>query len=94
MARKVLLFLGAGANVGTSSVQFFKNNGYRVVSVARTIRPEVKAHSDLVLTADFSNPCSIKNIFTQVDEKVGVPNVVIYSRESRPRQHLAFNRVD
>jgi NADP-dependent 3-hydroxy acid dehydrogenase YdfG len=56
MADKVLLFLGAGANVGASSVALFKSKGYKVASVARTIRDEVRAHSDVVLTADFADP--------------------------------------
>lgn len=81
MAHKILLLLGAGGNIGASTAALFRDNGYRVVSVARTIRPEVKAHSDLVLTADFSDPSSVQGIFTQTEKKIGVPNVVIYNRE-------------
>jgi len=77
--QQILLFLGAGPNVGASSVALFKKKGYKVASVARTIRDEVKAHSDLVLTADFSDPNCIKGIFEKVEEELGVPNVVIYN---------------
>jgi NAD(P)-dependent dehydrogenase (short-subunit alcohol dehydrogenase family) len=76
-----LLFLGAGANVGAASVALFKSKGYRVASVARTIRDEVAEHSDLVLTADFSDPGAMQGVFDQVEERLGVPNVVIYNRE-------------
>jgi NADP-dependent 3-hydroxy acid dehydrogenase YdfG len=80
--KNTLLFLGAGANVGAASVALFKSKGYRVASVARTIRDEVAEHSDLVLTADFSDPGAMQGVFDQVEEKLGVPNVVIYNRES------------
>ena len=81
MACKTLLFLGAGANVGASTVALFKSEGYKVASVARTIRDEVKAHSDLVLSADFSDPSVLKGIFEKVEKELGVPNVVIYNRK-------------
>lgn len=81
MPHKVLLFLGAGGNVGASSVALFKSKGYKVASVARTIREKVKAHSDMVLTADFRDPSVIKGIFEKVEEQLGVPNIVVYNRE-------------
>ena len=81
MAYKTLLFLGAGANVGASSIALFKSKGYKVASVARTIRDEVKAHSDLVLTADFSDPSVLKGVFENVEKELSVPNVVIYNRK-------------
>lgn len=81
MCHKILLLLGAGANVGTAAVKMFHGAGYKVVSVARTIRPEVKAYSDLVLTADFSDASSIQGIFDKTEKEIGVPNVVIYNRE-------------
>lgn len=62
----------------------FKKRGYKVASVARTIREEVKAHSDLVLTADFSDPSCLKGIFEKVEKDLGVPNVVVYNRELFP----------
>ena len=60
----------------------FKAKGYKVASVARTIRDEVKAHSDLVISADFSDPNVFKGIFENVEKELGVPNVVIYNCES------------
>jgi NAD(P)-dependent dehydrogenase (short-subunit alcohol dehydrogenase family) len=77
----ILLFLGAGSNVGASSVALFKENGYKVAAVARTIRDEVKAHSDLVMTADFSDPGCLKGVFEKVEKELGIPNVVVYNRE-------------
>ncbi|KAF7953224.1 hypothetical protein EAE96_006438 [Botrytis aclada] len=79
MAHKVLLFLGAGRNVGASSVELFKSKEYKVASVARTIKDRVEMHSDLCLTADFSDPNSIKSIFERVEKELGAPNVVVYN---------------
>ncbi|THV63906.1 NAD(P)-binding protein [Aureobasidium pullulans] len=79
MAPNTILFLGAGGNIGASSVKLFKSKGYKVASVARTIRKEVAEHSDLVMTADFSDPTTIKGIFETVEREIGVPNVVIYN---------------
>ncbi|THX75468.1 NAD(P)-binding protein [Aureobasidium pullulans] len=79
MAQNTILFLGAGGNIGASSVELFKSKGYKVASVARTIRKEVSGHSDLVMTADFSDPTTIKGIFETVERGLGVPNVVVYN---------------
>ena len=81
MAQNTILFLGAGGNIGASSVKLFKSKGYKVASVARTIRKEVAEHSDLVMTADFSDPTTIKGIFETVERELGVPNVVVYNRK-------------
>lgn len=89
MAYKVLLFLGAGRNVGASTVELFKNEGYRVASVARTTHDNVKKHSDLCLTVDFSDPSSIEGVFKRVEKELGVPNVVIYNRQSTPESPLS-----
>ncbi|KAK4935431.1 hypothetical protein LTR10_023509 [Elasticomyces elasticus] len=82
MAYKVLLFLGAGGNVGAASVALFKSKGYKVASAARTIRDEITASSDLVVTADFSDPNVVRGIFEKVEQQLGVPNVVIYNAYS------------
>lgn len=81
MAQNTILFLGAGGNIGASSVKLFKSKGYKVASVARTIRKEVSEHSDLVMTADFSDPTTIKGIFKTVERELGLPNVVVYNRK-------------
>ncbi|KAG0646841.1 hypothetical protein D0Z07_6396 [Hyphodiscus hymeniophilus] len=80
-----LLFFGAGANVGAASVALFKNKGYKVASVARTVRDEVKAHSDLVLTANFNDPSCLKSIFEQVEKELGIPSVIVYNAYSWSR---------
>ncbi|KAF1978055.1 hypothetical protein BU23DRAFT_577544 [Bimuria novae-zelandiae CBS 107.79] len=79
MAHKVLFFLGAGRNVGAASVALFKSQGYKITSVARTIKPNVGMYSDMHLTADFSDPQAVEKIFEKVEQNLGVPNVVVYN---------------
>ena len=81
MSAKILLLLGAGQNIGLSTVGLYKGQGYKIVCVARTTKPSIEAQSDLCLKADFTNPESLKDVFDQVERKVGIPNVVIYNRE-------------
>ncbi|KAK1064630.1 hypothetical protein LTR33_012022 [Friedmanniomyces endolithicus] len=81
MTQKILLFLGAGPNVGAATLALFKQQGYKIASAARSVRPEIKASSDVCLTADFSNPEVMKDVFEQVRRSVGTPNIVIYNRE-------------
>jgi NAD(P)-dependent dehydrogenase (short-subunit alcohol dehydrogenase family) len=81
MAQKTLLFLGAGPNIGASTLKLFKSEGYKIAAVARTAKPNVKAYADLFLTADFSDPTTVGPIFKKVEQELGVPNVVIYNRK-------------
>ncbi|KAH7084992.1 hypothetical protein BKA63DRAFT_559656 [Paraphoma chrysanthemicola] len=79
MSHKVLLFLGAGRNVGAASVALFKSKGYKVASVSRSIKSDIKTNSDLYLTADFSDPRSVQEVYNKVEQELGIPNVVIYN---------------
>jgi NAD(P)-dependent dehydrogenase (short-subunit alcohol dehydrogenase family) len=81
MAQKTLLFLGAGPNVGAATLSLFKTRGYNIAAVARTIKPDIEANADICLTADFSDPSVVEQIFEKVGQKLGVPNVVVYNRK-------------
>ncbi|CAN9354685.1 unnamed protein product [Alternaria alternata] len=79
MAQETLLFLGAGPNVGAATLSLFKTKGYKTAAVARTIKPDIEANADICLTADFSDPSVMGQIFEKVEQKLGVPNVVVYN---------------
>ncbi|RYN87525.1 hypothetical protein AA0120_g7248 [Alternaria tenuissima] len=79
MAQKTLLFLGAGPNVGAATLSLFKTKGYKIAAVARTIKPDIETNADICLTADFSDPSVMGQIFEKVEQKLGVPNVVVYN---------------
>ena len=79
MSSNVALVLGTGANVGLSIAKKFTGEEWKVASVARNVKGEMKANSALSLAADFSNPQSIAKVFSEVETKLGTPNVVIYN---------------
>ena len=79
MAYKIVLFLGAGGNVGAASLAKFKEKGYKVAAVSRNPVDAVRVSSDLVLSADLSDPFCVKGIFEKVEKELGVPSVVVYN---------------
>ncbi|PQE22534.1 short-chain dehydrogenase protein [Rutstroemia sp. NJR-2017a BVV2] len=76
---KIVLILGAGPNIGLNLAQVFSSNSYKTIVVSRTPKEELTKSADLAIQADFSDPKSIKSIFDEVKQKIGVPNVVIYN---------------
>jgi NAD(P)-dependent dehydrogenase (short-subunit alcohol dehydrogenase family) len=79
MAHRVLLLLGAGQNIGLASITAFKAQGYKVASASRTPSDAIRKAADLVLTADFSDPSCVADLFIKVEAELGIPNVVIYN---------------
>jgi len=79
MSSKVVLILGAGQNIGKSLIHKFGGNGYKVAIASRTLYPPLVEAADVSIQADFTDPSSIKAIFSQVVAKIGTPNVVIYN---------------
>jgi len=77
----VLLILGAGPNVGKSVSQTFAANGYRVALASRTSPESNDWKESLHVKSDLSKPESVKEVFQQVHEKLGIPNVVLYNGE-------------
>lgn len=77
-AKKVLLILGAGPNVATSTADLFAGHGYKiaVVSRGRTAFPPSYLH----IQSDLSQAGSVQAAFAQVKEAYGSPpNVVIHN---------------
>ena len=85
MASPVLLFFGAGPNVGLSVISKFHSEGYKVAAVARTVKDDLKKAADKVITADLSgDPSNVTKIFEEVEKELGNPNVVVYNGEEIP----------
>ena len=76
---RVVLILGAGANVGGATAQLFAKHGYKVATVSRTAKKDGSSDAPLSIAADFTNPRSIPAVFAQVKGELGMPNVVIYN---------------
>ena len=75
----IILILGAGPNVGFSLLKLFSAKGFKTAIASRSPKAELSAATDLVVKADFEAPSSIKAVFNEVMEKLGVPNVVVYN---------------
>jgi len=79
MSSRVVLILGAGANIGKSLITKFSSEGFKIAIASRTSKPEFEKAAAVSVTADLSDPSSIKAIFTRVKSEIGIPNVVIYN---------------
>ncbi|KAF2806550.1 uncharacterized protein BDZ99DRAFT_423044 [Mytilinidion resinicola] len=80
MPAPVLLFLGAGPNVGLAVMKKFRADGYKIAAVARSEKPEITSAADKFITADLSaDPANITAIFKEVQDTLGRPNVVVYN---------------
>jgi len=80
MAKNTILILGAGPRIGSGVGKKFKAAGYQVAVASRN--PDVQAASSdgfVPLSVDVAQPESIKAVFAQTKEKLGVPNVVVYN---------------
>ena len=77
-ASKVILILGAGANVGASIAKKFASHGYKV---AVTNRGNTKLdESYLTIKADLSQPGNVKHVFATVEKEYGIsPGVIVYN---------------
>jgi len=79
MSSNIVLILGAGQNIGKSLIQKFGSNGFKVAIASRTLYPPLVEAADVSVQVDFTNPSSVKSVFSQVAAKIGTPNVVIYN---------------
>ena len=81
MSQPVALIFGAGANVGLSIVSKFKQEGYKVVAISRTIKDDVKEVADKAVAHDLT-PEVVSGIFKHVESDFGPPNVVVFNGQS------------
>lgn len=80
MAPNTILILGAGPRVGYSVARKFKAENYNIAVGSRN--PDIKKAQDEgfhPLTVDVGDAQSVEAAFEEVQEKLGVPNVVVYN---------------
>ncbi len=75
----VVAVLGAGANVGHRVAERFTTAGYKVAVVSRSGNSVPSTIAALSLSADFTNPKTVHQVFEKVREKLGEPSVVVYN---------------
>ena len=81
MSEPVILIFGAGANVGLAVARKFKQQGYKVAAVSRTIKEDLKQVADKTIASSLT-PEEVKAIYSEVEKDLGPPNVVIYNGQS------------
>ena len=74
----VVLIFGAGANVGLSVARKFKDNGYAVAAVSRTVKDELKEVAHKTIACSIT-PQEVPKIFAEVEKELGIPSVIIYN---------------
>ena len=85
MRQPIVLVFGSGANVGLSIASKFKQEGYKVVAVSRTIKEELKEVADKTFASSLT-PEEVLRIYEEVEKDLGTPNVVIYNGRSLSSQ--------
>lgn len=76
---KVVLILGAGANVGQHVARTFASQGYKVASTSRTAKDTGNSEDAVHIAADLSDPESVAAVFSKVKALLGIPSVVVYN---------------
>jgi NAD(P)-dependent dehydrogenase (short-subunit alcohol dehydrogenase family) len=80
----VILILGSGPNVGHHVARAFVAKGYKVALASRSVKEEDNNTDQVHISADLSDPHSVKDIFSKVEASIGLPSVVVYNGEHVP----------
>ncbi|KAJ5409145.1 short-chain dehydrogenase [Penicillium cosmopolitanum] len=75
----VILILGSGPNIGHHVAQAFATKGYKVALASRSLKEEASNADQIHISADLSDPHSVKSIFSKVKASLGLPSVVVYN---------------
>jgi NAD(P)-dependent dehydrogenase (short-subunit alcohol dehydrogenase family) len=80
----VILILGSGPNVGDHVARAFVAKGYKVALTSRSAKEGYSSADQVHISADLSDPYSVKGIFSKVEASLGLPSVVVYNGEHVP----------
>ncbi|KAJ5516053.1 hypothetical protein N7527_007613 [Penicillium freii] len=75
----VILILGSGPNIGQHVARAFAAKGYKVALASRSLKEEDSNDDQVHISADLSDPHSVKDIFSKVKGSLGLPSVVVYN---------------
>jgi NAD(P)-dependent dehydrogenase (short-subunit alcohol dehydrogenase family) len=82
----VILILGSGPNIGQHVASAFAAKGYKVALASRSHKEEDGNADQVHISADLSDPRSVKGIFSKVEVSLGLPSVVVYNGEHIPHR--------
>ena len=84
-----VLIVGAGSGLSASLARLCFLNKMKVIMASRNIKKLEELKKEVegeTLECDSSNIESVSNLFQQLDEISGTPNLVIYNASSRPKR--------
>jgi NADP-dependent 3-hydroxy acid dehydrogenase YdfG len=87
-APQVAVIVGAGAGLSASLARLFFAQQMRVALAARNIDKLTALASEigaLAFPCDATEPAQVETLFTEVDDKLGAPTVVVYNAGRRVR---------
>jgi NAD(P)-dependent dehydrogenase (short-subunit alcohol dehydrogenase family) len=85
---RTALIVGVGSGVSASLARIFNKAGIKVALAARraaNLADLAKETGALALTCDATNHSQVSNLFAQLDERFGAPDVVVYNASYRTR---------
>ncbi|HEY9802746.1 MAG TPA: SDR family NAD(P)-dependent oxidoreductase [Leptolyngbyaceae cyanobacterium] len=85
------LIVGAGTGLSASIARLFAQEGFKVALASRQIDKLVQLSSEIgavSFAADATKPEEVKQLFIDVEHKLGSPNVVVYNPSWRVRGPL------
>ena len=75
----IVFILGAGPRIGTSIAKTFAAKGYKVALASRKASEANNTANEIHIQADFADPGTLPNAFSQVKAALGIPSVVVYN---------------
>jgi len=85
------LIVGAGSGLSASLARLFAREGLRVVLAARQtdkLAELCRETGARAFACDAANPDAVKGLFSDVEGKIGAPDVVVYNASARARGPL------
>ncbi len=83
---RTALIIGAGSGISASLARLLAQEGLKVALAARDVQklaPLAAETSAATFPVDASDPTGVANLFSQVDNRLGPPDVVIYNPSLR-----------
>jgi NAD(P)-dependent dehydrogenase (short-subunit alcohol dehydrogenase family) len=87
-----VLIVGAGLGISASIARLFSQHGMKVGLIARDGRKLKDLMSEtlaLLFPADATDPKAMTHAFAEVDQQLGVPDVVVYNASARAHGPVA-----
>ncbi|RZJ99588.1 MAG: SDR family NAD(P)-dependent oxidoreductase [Novosphingobium sp.] len=86
------LIVGAGAGISASFARALAAKGVKVALAARDVAklaPLAEEIGAVALPVDASDPAAVQALFSEVESRIGVPEIVLYNASGRVRGAIA-----